>query len=84
MLAAASPKAAKTLVDALEAERSIVVGGGDNAYIEQVPDVDMRVKAANAILDRVYGKPTAYVAGEDGGPAIVAVDLASMLQRLVR
>jgi hypothetical protein len=84
MLLAATPKAAQVLVDALEAERAIVIGGGDGASVHMVPDIDMRLKAANAIFDRVHGKPTSLVAGEDGGPAVVAVDLASMLTRLVK
>lgn len=84
MLLAATPAAAKVLVDALAAERAVVVGGGDGTSVQMVPDIDMRLKAANAIFDRVHGKPTSFVSGEDGGPAVVAVDLASMLTRLVK
>lgn len=83
MLDAATPKAAKTLVDALEAERAVVIGSGDAAYCEMVPDYDLRIKAANSVLDRMYGKPTQTIGGEDGGPAVVAVDLAAVLQRMV-
>jgi hypothetical protein len=84
MLLAATPRAAQVLVEALEAERAIVVGVGEGAYVEKVPDIDLRIKAANAIFDRVHGKPTSYVAGEEGSPAVFSVDLASMLQRLAK
>lgn len=83
MLAAATPKAAQTLIAALDAEYAVVVGGGDSARMEMVPDYELRVKAANAVLDRVYGRPTTVVAGEDG-PVIVSVDLAAMLERIAR
>jgi hypothetical protein len=65
MLRAATPKAAQRLVEALDAERPIVVGNGAHAAVELHPDCDMRVRAANAILDRLYGKPTQAISGED-------------------
>lgn len=68
MLRAASPRAAKALIDALDAERAFVVGTAENQRIETVPDHDMRVKAANALLDRVFGKPTQSLTDEDGSP----------------
>lgn len=84
MLEAATPKAAKTLCDALDANESYVIGVGDSARIETAPDYELRVKAANAILDRLYGKPVQAISGEDGGPAVVAVDLAAILERMAR
>lgn len=86
MLEAATPKAAKTLIDALDAEYAVVVGGGRDAadHIEMVADYDLRVKAANAILDRMYGKPAQEITGPDGNPAVVSIDLASMLGRLLK
>lgn len=64
MLLAAAPKAAKALIEALDANRALVVA----EQIAYVPDHDMRVKAANALLDRVYGKPSQTITDEDGGP----------------
>jgi hypothetical protein len=86
MLKAATPRAAKTLIDALDAERPVVVGRGRDApdEIEMVADYELRVKAANAILDRMYGKPAQEIIGAEGGPVTVAVDLASLLGRLVK
>jgi hypothetical protein len=82
MLLAASPKAAERLIEALDAERAVVVPGGrDAAHVEMVPDFDMRIKAANAVLDRLFGKPKQPITGEEGAPP-VSVDLASLLERL--
>lgn len=84
MLAAACPAAAKRLIEALDAERAIVVPGGHGqGFVEHVPDWDLRVKASGVILDRVYGKPAQTITGEDGQPVAVAVDLAALLERLV-
>lgn len=83
MLRCATPAAAKALVDALAAERSIVVGSGDKAEVVGVPDHEVRMKAANAILDRLYGKPHQSISGEDGGPIRIDIDLLGTLQRLV-
>jgi hypothetical protein len=83
MLLAASPKAAERLIEALDAERAVVVPGGrDAAHVEMVPDFDMRIKAANAVLDRVFGKATQPITGEDGGP--VRFDIAPFLERLAK
>lgn len=66
----ATMPAAKALVDALQAMRPVVVSEGMNrgSTIVEVPDHDARIKAANAIMDRLYGKPTQEVSGPDGGP----------------
>src|SRR4051794_8466010 len=42
--------------DALEAEKVVVVGSGEFAEAEKHPDHALRLKAADALLDRVYGK----------------------------
>ena len=34
----------------------MVVGTGPKARVETVPDIPTRMRAANAVLDRVYGK----------------------------
>jgi hypothetical protein len=43
--------------EALEATRTIVVGQGSQAHLEHVPDHRVRMRAAEAVLDRVYGRP---------------------------
>lgn len=84
MLLAATPQAAQRLIDALDAERAVVVPGGKDAgTVEKVPDFDMRIKAANSILDRVYGKPTVAITGEDGGPLKIEAS-AGFLEALKR
>jgi hypothetical protein len=58
------------LVDALTADRGVVVGQGESASVEFVPDHDARIKAARELLDRAYGKArqALEVTGDDGGP----------------
>lgn len=70
MLAAATPAAAQRLIDALDA-----LDGSE-------PDHDLRIKAANAILDRVYGRPVQAVAGEDGGGIRIDVGIVEILRKL--
>ena len=70
MLVHASPRAAKALINALDA-------GSPDA-----PDYEIRIKAAKAILDRVYGKPTQPMSGPDGGP--LTFDLTPLLERLAK
>jgi hypothetical protein len=77
MLEAKTRDAVQKLIDCLEAERAVVRGFGESAEVEMVPDYDLQLKAANAILDRAYGKPSQVVTGEDGGP--IAVDTSSAL-----
>ncbi len=57
-------------VDALTADRGVVVGQGESASVEFVPDHDARIKAARELLDRAYGRArqALEVTGEDGGP----------------
>lgn len=45
------------LFEALEADRGIVVGAGENAVLEHVADWDARLRAIKEILDRSYGRP---------------------------
>ncbi len=79
MLEAATPKAAKRLVEALDAEKVVHWQGVEcGTYI----DHGMRITAAEAILNRLFGKPRQEVTGEDGAPVAVTVDLAALLGKL--
>ena len=73
MLRGLTPKAAQRLGEALDAERTIVVGSGDGATTITTPDHDVRMRAANAIFDRLHGKPAQTIAGEEGGAAVFNV-----------
>lgn len=85
MLEARTKDAVDKLIQCLEAERAIVVGFGEAAHTEMVPDYDLQLKAANAILDRAYGKPAQAVTGDDGGPIqIHAVNLLDVLKSLAK
>jgi hypothetical protein len=70
MLKAGSGRAAQVLVEALDAMRSVVVPGGrgEPSSVVEVPDVPMRVKAADILHCRLYGKPLQEITGEDGQP----------------
>jgi hypothetical protein len=68
MLGDAMPNAIRALVDALSATR--LEGWGDS--YSSVPDHERRIKAANSLLDRRYGKAPQAITGEDGGPLQVA------------
>jgi hypothetical protein len=65
------------LWDGLEAEKAVVVSGGQHepGFVEYVTDMPTRLRAAADILDRVYGRPkqTTEIAGPDGGPVRVEV-----------
>jgi len=82
MFLAATPAAAKKVVDCLEATRSIVVGNGAHATVEEVPDRDLQFRAANCIIERIYGKAPQVVTGEDGEPIKLVVDIIGRLKRL--
>lgn len=73
MLGDAAPLAIKALIDALEAERTFLIGTGADAKLETAPDHDARIKAANSLLDRYHGKPAQAISGEDGGPLQLGV-----------
>lgn len=80
----------EVLSDALEAERAVVVGSGDNAMVEMVPDSDLRLKAFREALDRYFGKPKQSVdvgtGGEGGMGAALIIDaeLAADARALLR
>lgn len=85
LLGTSTPKACERLIEALDADRGIVVGEGDTATIEMVPDWNMRVKAAAIILDRVAGKPVQEIATEEGRPLeVVGTNSTFVLQLLKR
>ncbi|MCA1572668.1 MAG: hypothetical protein LC798_20710, partial [Chloroflexi bacterium] len=56
--------------EALAAERGIVVGMGEDASLEFIPDHAIRLRAAAEGFDRVYGKPKQAIeqSGPEGGP----------------
>ncbi len=71
--------AIQALVEALAAERTFLLGSGDDARLETAPDHDARIKAANSLLDRWGGKPAQAITGEDGGPVEISnVDLTTL------
>lgn len=65
----------KPYFDSLHATKPIVVGNGRHARIEHVPDMRARTQAAEAVLDRLYGKAKQQteLTGLDGGPIEVEV-----------
>lgn len=71
------------LFDGLQADRGLALmlkGGG--MEVELITDHETRIKAALALLDRVYGRPrqATEVTGADGGPIRIEgdVDLARL------
>lgn len=56
--------------DALSAERTYILGTGEDAEAVSVPDHTTRMAAAREGLDRAYGKPkqATELSGPDGGP----------------
>jgi hypothetical protein len=54
----------------LTAHRDVVVGHGERASVQFMPDHDARIKAARELLDRAYGKArqALKVTGEHGAP----------------
>lgn len=78
-------KVIRAWIEALGAEKPVVVSDGaeSGSHIEYVVDHDVRIKAANALADRGYGRPAQAITGEDGGP--VQVDgSAGLLEALKR
>lgn len=65
----------KPYEDALSALKANVVGNGGSAHLEFTPDVALQLKAANDILDRIYGRPkqVTELSGFEGGPVEVQV-----------
>lgn len=70
ILAAATPDAARRLIEALDATDGTS------------PDHEIRIKAANAILDRMYGRPAQAITGEEGGPLRLDVGIVDILRKL--
>lgn len=62
----------QVFVDAMTADRGVVVGNGPEAHVEYVPDHPTRIRAAESYLDRVVGKPrqAVEVTGAEGQPLI--------------
>ena len=60
--------------EGLTAERAVVGGSGESAELELVPDEALRLRAAEAIFDRLVGKPRQAVEhmSEGGGPVMHA------------
>lgn len=58
------------LVDAREAQKAIVVGAGEGAFLELIPDYTVRLRAFQEAFDRVYGKPkqATELSGPGGDP----------------
>ena len=56
------------LEKALEAMRPVVVGNGASAHVQMHPDFPTQLRAANDILDRIYGRPkqVSEITGADG------------------
>lgn len=50
-------RAVAGLLDALDAEGVVVVGTGENAAVHPYALHAVRIRAANALLDRVLGRP---------------------------
>ena len=70
MLAAATPHAAKRLIEALDATLVVHYQGVEvGTYVDQ----RTRIMAAEALLNRLYGKPPQEITGEDGGPVRLGV-----------
>jgi len=70
MLEAATPHAAKRLIEALDATRIEFYRGLE---VGEYVDHSMRITAAQAILDRLYGKAPQAITGDDGGPISLGV-----------
>lgn len=44
-------RAVERISDGLDAERTVIIGSGDNAFADQVPDHATRLKASNMALE---------------------------------
>jgi hypothetical protein len=71
--------------EGLQAHKPVVVGNGAHATLELVPDDSVRMRAGDALLDRVYGKPkqTTEMTGSGGGPVRVHLPSDDERARLV-
>jgi hypothetical protein len=57
-------------LDAMKADRTVVIGKGEAAVVEKEVDHAIRLRAVEALNDRAYGKPgqALELTGKDGGP----------------
>lgn len=70
-LEAQTMPAVQKLIEIMEgAEKTFVVGKGDNARLETAPDHDLQLRAAQALLDRSIGKPAQSIitTDDEGNP----------------
>lgn len=77
----ATPRGTQRLIEALDANRPIVVSGGKDAPAEIVhePDWPVRLKAVEILYQRQYGAPTQPITGDEGGPfKVEGVDLTTL------
>ncbi len=58
------------LLEATRAEKGVLVGSGDDASVEMIPDHPTRIRAVAELYDRAEGKPkqATEITGRDGGP----------------
>lgn len=75
----------KPYVEALQATKPVVVGNGRHARVELLPDHRTRQQAAEALWDRIYGKPKQQteISGPEGGPIEVEVPQDKERQKAV-
>lgn len=64
---------------ALDASKPIAVGSGQDMMVEYEPDHATRLRAAEAIHDRSYGKPRQEITGADGAPLQLEVTGAAIV-----
>lgn len=66
----------RVLLEARDANKTVQVGYGENAYTEVVPDHGARLAAFREAHDRAYGRPKQQteLTGADGGPVLVTFD----------
>lgn len=64
------------LIEARDAQRAVVVGSGEHAEVEYVPDHTVRLAAFREAMDRAYGRPkqAQEVSGPDGAPLVAGFD----------
>ena len=81
-LGCATMKAAKAMTDALDAMYPVMNRHGE--LVGHEPDHPLRLKAAEAIMNRLYGKPTETIQGPDGeAPRLDVNVIAEKLRKLV-
>jgi hypothetical protein len=70
------------LFDALLADKGVIVGSGETAFVELVPDHAVRLRAVQELFDRAEGKPRQALehTGAEGGPirTVNGLDLSKL------